>query len=69
MATHRNGLWLKQMFHKAQFWIHYSCSVTKMIFHTNCVVNAKLFADNTFSTITSPVVSSSNLDEDVLKVT
>ena len=33
--------------------------------------NAKLFADNTslFSTITSPTISSSNLNEDLLKIT
>ena len=37
MVNHRNGLQLKQVFHKAQFWARYSSLFTLMISHKDCV--------------------------------
>ena len=59
------------MFHKAQFLdpLLFLVYINDLRQGLHC--NAKHFADDTslFSTITSPVISSSNLNEDLLKVT
>ena len=55
---------MEQVFHKAQFWARYSSLFTLMICH-----EANLFTDDTsfFSTITSPAISSSNLNGNLFK--
>ena len=69
MVNHRNGLQLKQVFHKVQFWTCFSSLFTLMICHKDCVATRNFLLTTLHGTITSPAISSSNLNEDLLKIT